>query len=321
MFWLTLAIILFAGLAAFGIWSSMTRLQPWGMPLALVSGGVTVVLLLFVINFYVTVALLGLALVAAFRGRKDTAVAWARPAAYGVSGLLVVLCLGRIIYVAGGCAEKQQVSQLTSRATSTAIAHKQVEAGLKAMGELVAQRFTGAKVLVLYDGTAPEESEIAMTSLSVGFGDKATLVAREAVGPDPMNPRMPDGSPWRFTALLFDDLVAKHTTPPAACTLVICLRPLPADFAASKQWQRPPAERPRFVLADCPPALIPVKYLHESLVQMLILAHPEPNAAAKLPLEFTGRHGARMVVVDRENVDQVVEAYPDLLVSEPGAQP
>jgi len=202
------------------------------------------------------------------------------------------------------------------------------EVATRRLAEYLAQNYPGQRALLLSnpftenDATAKEivaMEKAGIAGVRKGLGDKVTLeaIAYPELKPEARaNPRAVfiDGETTTPLSYLvapdsFDKLLAKHPN----CDLMISLVGLPAALKEVRCWQD---EKLKFAL------LLPdlrfvgnaaaVKRAVQSgkLAAFVLLKPGAPDSRA--PLKGPGDFDQRFILVTRENIDRVVEEYPQI---------
>ena len=253
--------------------------------------------------------LVGLFMFAALAGmifcaKKQDVNPIAKPAAIGLL-VVVILCAFLMIYH-GGSGDDGSDIILDEM--------KFIRAGAKVMGEKLAGKMPGAKVLIVADWKSDRPNsarENIIEGLKEGFGDTITDVKIESPVPQPSAD--PDAEGYRgldeiMTAKDFNKMLAKNKDR----TLVIITTGFPEDIGEMNIWEqfeKDPAKTPK--LAVFRGAISKMKTLFES--GLIILAvDSKPGADYEQPPKGDTQEifNQRFILITKDNLNDIISKYP-----------
>lgn len=295
--WFVLFII-FLGVTWFAIWQHSNKYVAWGLPLALGSGFITLILAIVCLNTYVVLVLLGAAVVSLQIRFRDKASAWVRPVAGALAVVIVLVAVFRTLASLPGC----QARKLRQEAETMAEG-EHYEPRMHYIGRYLAQKYAGHKVLLIADPDYPL-LKLLTDSLRHGFDGRLAILAEASPGSALADEPTP---PTGLSGKQFDRLLGAHPE----CNMVVCFFPLPPDIEQTQFWRRD-RSRPRLVLVGGTVGAVPKSLIEKGVVSTIVFRYRRPDLESKGD-DVDKFFNANYLLVDRSNVDKIAAEYPQFV--------
>ena len=275
----------------------------------------------FQIVLYVVMILTVFVMIWANMQYKTKGVPWGRPLA-GLCGLiaLVLAATAMVWHFVGGSWGNTQLRKKEEKYQYIAY---------KFMGEAIAKRHPGAKLLMIkYPSGAAEASlsmnKAQMDGLKEGMAGKASILREHELtmnmpGSGPGGGSMPEGMVpmmdpgMMLTADKFDEIIDNNPD----CNVVLSLVGLPYDVRTMKFWEKAKdGQAPALVLVNAHiyelKAAIKLKY-----ITAVLQNKPEVyDWQAPVPEDETVAFNNRFIIITPENVEETAAKYSQLFMTE-----
>jgi len=252
--------------------------------------------------------------------KQKAGVDWGRPLAITCAIIALVCAIGQIVVRTTG------IGKGSGGIAKTELYYVQIS--MEKLGQYLAEKCPGAKVLVIQDPetkTSSERRKIALEGLKKGLGSKATVTATESpkipknakgmMGEMGMGAGGPEGEmlpPMEYwlTPAAFDALVKKHSD----CNLVVSTIGLPSQFGKMKLWRSVQSKKLKVALGGGSIFELRKLFLGKYLVAAVAYNPKAVYDDSKPPSNLDEAFRKRYLLITPENVAQLAKEYTGLFM-------